>query len=169
MGAPVSKAKEQAQRQRRVAKLAAAELVAGGTFRVEEVEALNAVDAVDRLPSADKQWRSARALLAPGEPLTLDPGPLPPGTELSLVRPGQLRMPLEMWMTYQIVAMFLFVSVKTLQNLVSLHRLPRQVQWIGRGRRGRGRQRIVLLPPATCRRLAELTGRHYLIPRNGAE
>jgi hypothetical protein len=70
--------------------------------------------------------------------------------------------PLEDWLLYKEVALILMVSPKRLMNLVSLHKLARRAQWIGRGRQ---RRRLTRLPPETVRRLAELTGRGYLIRR----
>lgn len=67
---------------------------------------------------------------------------------------------LEDWMTYAEVSRILCVSVKRLQNLVSLHKLERQHRWIGRAPH---RRRIARLSPTTVRTLATLTKNSFLV------
>lgn len=93
------------------------------------------------------RWRSSNAILEPSKVIPLDP--------------RRFRWPVEPWMTYEQLAVVLIVSRKRLYNLVALHKLDRRIQWIGGGRAGK-RLRITLLPPATCRELARLTGKPYL-------
>jgi len=149
-------AKVQANRDRQVTKLATAELMAGGALSVEACDATVG----GRPVGGSKRWRLGNAILGAGEALALDPRHLPPGTELAVVRPGSIRWPLECWMLHDDVAMLLLVSKKRLYNLMALHKLERRIQWVGRPGK---RRRISLLPPATCRRLGEVTGRAYMI------
>jgi hypothetical protein len=53
-------------------------------------------------------------------------------------------------------------SKKTIMKMTYKHRLARKKFFDSRGRY---RKRVTLLPPATVRRLAELGGRAFLIPK----
>jgi hypothetical protein len=155
--------KDQARRERRVAHRAAAEMLKGATFRVEGCRGVFGGEGLLgplARHGADKRWRSPENILAPGELLSLDPSHLPAGTEIGIVRPERLQMPLEFWMLYAEVGLQLLRTVKSIRNLVYKHRLANRTFWDGRGRY---RKRVTMLPPATVRRLAELTGKGFLI------
>lgn len=91
------------------------------------------------------------------EIVVADPSPLPEGAARGTGRP-----PLEWWLTYQEAGAHLMRSKKTIMNLVYEYRLERRTFFDGHGPY---RKRVTLLPPATVHRLAELTGRAFLIPR----
>lgn len=159
-------AKDQARRQRRVERHAAAEMLKGGMFRVEGLRGVAGEGLLGPLPRhgrVDKRWRSPESILQPGEPLTLDPGDWPTGAEVGVVRSErQFQAPLECWMTYREVALILVRTQKTIRNLVYKHRLAHRTLTDGRGRY---RKRFTMLPPDTARRLAELSGKGFLIRR----
>jgi hypothetical protein len=139
-----------------ITKIAARALLAGETIHVEECPN----EMHGRLFGSTKRWVLTVGRLQPSEVLMLDPKQFPEGTELAVIHPGRLRWPVEAWMMYRDLAPIFIVSVKRLQNLVSQHKLERRALWVGRGR---DRRRVTHLPPVTVRRLAELTGRGYLI------
>jgi hypothetical protein len=150
------KDRERERHERTVAKIAARALLAGETICVEECPN----ERYGRLVGSTKRWVLTVGRLQPGEALMLDPRQFAEGTELGAIHPGRLRWPVEAWMTYFDLSIVLIVSKKRLYNLVTEHKLERRALWIGRGRE---RRRITHLPPATVRRLAELTSRHHLI------
>jgi hypothetical protein len=106
------------------------------------------------------RWHLGDVALEAGEALALDPRDWPAGTRLVVVPPGWAP-PVRPWYTYDEAAFMLRRSRRTLQNLVSLHKLPRTTY---RDARGVYRRLVTDLPPATLRRLAELTGRaHWIV------
>jgi hypothetical protein len=149
-------------RREAMAQFVAAALLAGGTFTVTvEQRQRGAAFGRRRASDARPRWRGEKICLRPGQVLVVDPSHLPAGTELGLVRPQRRKLPpLEVWLTYRETGLMLIRTPKTLRNLVSKHRLEHRTFWDGRGRY---RRRLTMLPPATARRLAELTGKAFLI------
>jgi hypothetical protein len=149
--------RQEMKRQRQFSRRAASELDGGaGAFRTEET-----YDIVNgRLAGVTKRWRFGEIALRPREVLGLDPTHWPAGT-LLLIVPPDWQPPVVAWYTYTEVAFMLRRSERTIQNLVSKHRLPHKTYWDARGQY---RRRVTDLPPDTVRRLAELTGRgHWVI------
>jgi hypothetical protein len=144
-----------------IVKIAARALLAGETIAVEECPN----EMYGRLIGSTKRWVLTVGHLQPGEVLMLDPRQFPKGAQLAIIHPGQWRPPLVGWLTYRDVSLFLGVSVKRLYNAVAQHKLERRVVWKGRGR---DRRRLTWLPPATCHRLAELTGNAFMIDPDAA-
>jgi hypothetical protein len=76
--------------------------------------------------------------------------------------PADWEPTIQPWYTYEEAAFLLRRRVATIRNLVYKHRLERKTYWDARGEH---RRRVTDLPPATLRRLAELTGRSHWITR----
>jgi hypothetical protein len=98
--------------------------------------------------------------------LGLDPRHWPVGTKLVILPPGY-KLPITPWYTYDEAALLLKRNRRTIQNLVSKHRLEHVTYWDGRGDK---RRRVTDLSPATMRRLAILTGRpHWITPPDDSD
>ena len=135
----------------------------GGAFRVE-----GCLDVVHggRTVRVARRWRSGAMVLQPREALGLDPRHWPVGTKLVIV-PAGWKPPITPWYTYDEAAFLLKRARRTIQNLVSKHRLEHVTYWAGRGDK---RRRVTDLSPATMRRLAVLTGRpHWITPPDDAD
>jgi hypothetical protein len=148
--------RQEMRRQRELSRRAASEMGGVGMFRIEEVPD---IDYGGRILGVTKRWRYAEVALPPREVLGLDPRHWPAGTVLVIVPPGW-EPPVRCWYTYEETAFMLRRAVPTIRNLVYKHKLEHKTYWDARGRY---RRRITDLPPATVRRLAELTGRGHWI------
>jgi hypothetical protein len=159
---PIARWRQRLLRQRELSRRAAAAMAEGGAFRVE-----GCLDVANGgRPRVSRRWRFGAVVLQPREVLGLDPRHWPTGTKLVIVPPGWAP-PVRPWYSYRETAFMLRRAVVTIRNLVYRHRLERTTYWDARGRY---RRRVTDLPPATVRRLAELTGRsHWILPepRNG--
>jgi len=151
--------RQEMKRQRDLSRRAASELDGGpGAFRIEEVYD---IAAGGRVIGVTKRWRFGAVALRPREVLGLDPAHWRAGT-LLLIVPPDWQPPVVAWYTYPEVAFMLRRSERTIQNLVYKHKLEHKTYWDARGQY---RRRVTDLPPATVRRLAELTGRgHWVVP-----
>ena len=151
--------RQEMKRQRELSRRAALEMGGGaGAFRIEEVYD---IAYGGRINGITKRWRYGEVTLPPREVLGLDPRHWPSGTLLMIV-PPDWSPPVVAWYTYEEAAFMLRRTVGTIQNLVYKHKLEHKTYWDARGMH---RRRVTDLPPATVRRLAELTGRsHWVIP-----
>jgi hypothetical protein len=150
--------RQEMKRQRQFSRRAASALDGGaGAFRIEACHDV----ASGRLIGVTKRWRFGEVALPPREVLGLDPRHYPAGTSLLIVPPGW-EPPVRCWYTYEETAFMLRRAVPTIRNLVYKHKLEHKTYWDARGEH---RRRVTDLPPATVRRLAELTGRgHWVVP-----
>jgi len=150
--------RQEMKRQRAFSRRATSELDGGaGAFRIEACHDI----ADGRLIGVTKRWRFGEVALPPKEVLGLDPRHYPAGTLLLIVPPGW-EPPVRCWYTYEETAFMLRRAVPTIRNLVYKHKLEHKTYWDARGEY---RRRVTDLPPATVRRLAELTGRgHWVVP-----
>src|SRR5262245_54130775 len=134
-----------------------AQMGVGAAFRVELCD--NVMHG--RVVGVTRRWRYGDVPLAAQEALALDPRNFPPGTLIMIAPPGWAP-PIQVWYTYEEVAFMLRRAKPTIRNLVYKHKLEHKTYWDSRGEH---RRRVTDLPPATVRRLAELTGRgHWVVP-----
>jgi hypothetical protein len=148
--------RQEQRRQRELSRRVGADIGDGGAFRVEGCDNIM----YGRLVGFTKRWRYGEVALPPQEILGLDPRHFPAGTLLVIVPLGWAP-PIQVWYTYEEVAFMLRRTVPTIRNLVYKHKLEHKTYWDARGVY---RRRVTDLPPATVRRLAELTGRgHWVI------